>query len=208
MNYTELVDAAQAYADRYDDEVASNLDVFITMAESRINRVLKTREQTARVYTPTIDDTEYYSLPLDYAGMRDIQMNSDLPTVDHKTYTFSYMNPQQFNWMRNKPFGGKFYYTVIADQIQIFPKQDAGYTLEIVYYQKVPHITEAQPLNWLSDGHPDIYLSGIISEIESFVKNYEVAQGWDSKMTRSIGELEMSDRVERWSGSPMEVRVG
>ena len=78
MNYTDLVGAARAYADREDADVGNNMDIFIIMAEARMNRLLKTREQSTRAYVATVDDQEYYSLPPDYAGMRDIQLNSDL----------------------------------------------------------------------------------------------------------------------------------
>ena len=53
MNYQELVDASVAYADRNDIEVANNVDLFVTMAEARVNRVLKTRKQSKRATTPT-----------------------------------------------------------------------------------------------------------------------------------------------------------
>ena len=48
MNYSELVAASIAYADRYDLEVSQNMDIYIVMVESRINRLLKTRKQSAR----------------------------------------------------------------------------------------------------------------------------------------------------------------
>lgn len=208
MNYQELVDAAKAYADRQDIEVSDNMDTFIIMAESRINRILKTREQTARVVTNTISDQEYYGLPPDYAGMRDIQVNSGSAVSDSKNYNMHYLNPAQFNDYRSKPFNEKYFYTIIADQFQIYPIMSDGQTIEIVYYQKVPNLNSIDSFNWLSISYPDIYLSGILAEIESFVKNYDVAKNWDSKMSRSLSELEESDVEERWSGSSLEVRIG
>lgn len=208
MNYQELADAARTYADRNDFEVIDNIDTFIIMAEARMNRVLKTRKQSNRAYTPTVEGQEYYSLPPDYAGIRDIQINSDLPDVDHKTVPCHYLNPELFNIKANEPYGGKTYYTIIADQFQIYPKQSAGKTIEIVYYQKVPPLTATNFLNWMSQDHPDIYLSGIITEIELFVKNYETANLWDARMNRAIEELDNADIKERWSGSQLVTRVG
>jgi len=80
VTYQELIDAAQAYADRYYLEVAANMPLFILMSESRMNRVLKTRKQSARAFTPTVEGQEYYPLPPDYAGMRDIQIDDVQPT--------------------------------------------------------------------------------------------------------------------------------
>ena len=53
MNYTELVATSIAYADRYDLEVTDNVDTFIILVEARVNRLLKTRKQSARTYTAT-----------------------------------------------------------------------------------------------------------------------------------------------------------
>jgi hypothetical protein len=208
MTYQELVDAAQAYADRYDLEVANNIDVFIIMAESRMNRVLKTRKQSARVYTPAVDDQEYYALPPDYAGMRDIQINSDIPAADHSVSSFSYLSPEQLNNRRDQPSGGKNYYTIIADQIQIYPKQSVGCVLEIIYFQKVPPLTSDNTENWMSQDYPDIYLSGVVAEIELFVKNYDAAGIWAQRLVMATQELDASDNTERWSGSSLVMRVG
>ena len=206
MNYTEITNAAKAYSDREDTAVEINLDIFIIMAESRINRILKTREQSTRVYSPIVSEQEYYTLPPDYAGMRNIQINSSDPGATVKSCPMSYISPDQFDAIRSSGKSGIFY-TVIASQIQIYPLQESGMTLEIVYYQKVPNLNSTDSTNWLSNGHPDIYLSGILSEIEAFVKNYELSKSWDAKMSRSIDELKESDITETWSGSPMVTRV-
>ena len=208
MTYTELVAAAKLYADRQDIEVNDSMDIFILMAEARVNRVLKTREQSTRAYTLTIEDKEYYPLPPDYSGMRDVQINSDLPTEEHKNTKLSYISPELFNTVRGKPYCGSSYYCVIANQIQIFPLQEEGKTIEMVYWQKVPNLNLTDSTNWLSESHPDIYLAGIVAEIEIFAKNYDVASKWDSKMSRSISELDESDVKENWSGSQLVTRIG
>lgn len=208
MNYTELVAASKAYADRQDIEVDANIDNFILMAEARMNRVLKTREQTTRIYAPTIEDQEFYTLPPDFSGMRDIQLNSALPSTEHSQTQFNYMTPEQFNIRRDQTYAGSLFYTVVANQLQIFPIQEAGLSIELIYYQKVPNLSLDNLTNWMSESHPDIYLAGITSEIEIFAKNYKVGKAWDDRMARAIGELEKADVEERWSGQPLVVRLG
>lgn len=208
MNYSELRDAAIAYADRYDVEVSDNIDIFILMVEARANRVLKTREQSVRAYIATVTDQEYYSLPDDYAGMRDIQYNDASPLVTHSVAQYNYLSPEQMNDRRGSPFNGENYYTVIADQLHIFPCQDTGGTLEMVYYQKVPNLNSTDTNNWMSDSHPDIYLAGMVAEIEIFAKNYEAGELWYTRMTTMIQELENSDNEERWSGAALQTRIG
>ena len=97
MTYDELVAAALSYADRNDVEVTGMVNEFILMAEAHMNRVLKTREQTARAFTPIARGQDYYSLPPDYRGMRDIQFNSQSPLTTHKKYQINYLSPSQMN---------------------------------------------------------------------------------------------------------------
>lgn len=208
MTYLELVTAAKLYADRQDIEVNDSVDLFIIMAEARINRVLKTREQSTRAYQATTEGQEFYCLPPDYAGMRDIQLNSGLPTEDHSVTKITYMSPERLNTQRDKPYGGSLYYAIIGNEIQVFPKFATGCTIEMTYWQKVPNLNSTDTTNWLSLSHPDIYLAGIVAEIEIFAKNYDVASKWDAKMSRSISELEESDVKENWSGSQLVTRIG
>ncbi len=207
MNYDDIVEVSKAYSDRSDIDVANNIDNFIALAEARINRLLRTREQSYRSYTPTVDDQEFYPLPSDYSAMRDIQLNSAIPTDDYSSQPFNYLTPILFNSQRNLPYAGELYYSIITNQIQIFPKQAAGMSIEISYYRKVPNLNSQNPTNWLSESNPDIYISGVTAEIELFVKNYDVAKMWHDRMSFSIDELDESDVKERWSGGPMAIRT-
>lgn len=216
MNYTELVAAAVAYADRQDLEVEQNIDTFIVMVESRINRLLKVRKQTARAFAPTVDGQEYYCLPGDYAGMRDIQLNSAISTSPHKVTQYHYLSPEQMNIKRGAPDGGQ-YYTVIADKLQVSPCPPAGMSIEMVYYQRLPTIIpqtidevleDPTKENWMSLDHPDIYVAGMTGQIERFAKNYEVSNQWFSDMGALVEELDYADDLERWAGQALVTRAG
>ena len=207
MNYSDIIAAAQSYADRQDVEVTNNLDLFISMVESRINRLLKTREQSVRATVPTVTGQEYYALPPDFGGMRDIQINSDA-TSESTSTPVDYLTPALFNERRNGEYSGRVYYTIVANQFQIFPKLDTGQQIELVYYQRVPNLNSTDTTNWLSDSHPDAYIAGMTSEIEMFAKHYDAGNLWRDRMASIIGEIEINDVEERWSGPPLQIRLG
>lgn len=208
MNYSELVATSQAYADRQDTEVVMNMDTFILMTEARVNRLLKTREQSCRIFAPTVEGQEYYPLPPDYIGMRDIQLDDPIPTTTYEAQQFNYLNPEQFNAVRGQPYCGTLWYTVIANQIQIFPIQDAGLAIELIYFQRVPPLTATDPDNWMATNHPDIYLAGMCAEISLFAKDYEAAKGWYDRLKVAVAELDNTDIQERWAGSSLVTRAG
>jgi len=207
MKYQQIVDLAIAFADRQDIEVTANIDNFILLTEARINRLLKTRKQTARIYAPTRTGQEYYCLPGDYSGMRDIQLNSKIPSQEHKITQFNYMSPEQMNVQKGKPTGDMLYYTVIADQLEIHPTQDAGKSIEMIYYQKVPPLSKVIEENWVSKNHPDMYTAGITGEIEKFAKNYESATMWFGELSSFVSELDYADDLERWAGQALVMRT-
>lgn len=209
MNYTELVAAGKAYADRKDVEVVENLPVFIQMAEGKINRRLRTRKQSARAAIPTKDGEEFYSLPPDFAGMRHIQFDSSSVDGQNSVYIMEYAAPEFFDQERSKVPSGKHYYTIIANQLQVYPRFAAGFFIEIIYYQRVPPLTNQADsnTNWLSEDYPDIYLSGLVAEIELFAKNYDVAGLWADRMNTAIDDLENIDIGERWSGGSLTTRI-
>jgi hypothetical protein len=208
MNYAELKAASIAYADRYDVEVDDNIDLFIIMVEARINRVLKTREQSTILNIDTVTDQEYYDLPADYAGMRDIQIDTAPPPAEHSVIPMHYLTPEQMNRKQGDEFNQKFYYSIIGSRLQFHPTIDDGASIEILYYQKVPRLTSIADENWLSISHPDIYVAGMVAEIELFAKNYEAGELWYSRMTSMIEQLDSSDVQERWSGTSLQVRIG
>lgn len=205
MNYTEIITTALAYSDSDDIEVAANLDNFIKVVEARVNRALDVRKMATRATITTIEDTEYYGLPYDFIGLRDIEIYD--PESATSRITAKYLNPEQMNAMASATITGQAYYTIIADQLQILPTSSAK-TLEIVYYQRVPNLNETNPVNWLATDNPDAYIFGIMVEINSFVKDAESASMWDSRFLSSVDEIKTDDGLSRWSGTPMQVRLG
>lgn len=207
MTYQELVDAAKAYADRLDAEVDANMSVFILMAEARINRILKVGGQTHRVYTNTVAGREFYTLPKEYNGMRIVQFNSGSPD-NSSVIQLHYVTPEHIvNMQQANLYDGANYYTILNNQLQLHNPLPSGGTLEMVFYRKVPPLSNLSPTNWMSIEHPDVYLSGICCEIELFVKNSDAAQLWDQRMMRAAGEIQDQDDGNRWSGATMTIKA-
>jgi len=211
MNFTEITELALSFADREDDEVTSRMPQFILLVESRINRKLKVLEMSARSVvdlTTTDPDQEYFQLPDDWMGLRDIEIN--IP--DGKRIPLTYLNPEQMNNVGSKgdQFGqnmAKVYYTIIARQIQIYPPQTEGF-LEIVYYQQVPNLNATDPNNWISDEYPDCYINGLLVQISAFTKDKDALAVWKDLFDEALGEITIEDQENRWSGTPLTTKVG
>lgn len=206
MNYAEIVALALSYADRTDAEVANRVDDFLRVVESRINRVLKTMEMSIRTSTITITDKEYYALPTDFEGLRDIEIR-DSASSSYKT-TLQYLNPEQLNNISGIDGLKGIYYTIVANQIQIIPIQAPGKVIELIYYRKLIPISTTFPENWLSLYNPDAYVFGLLTEIHSFLKDKESIAMWDARFKEALAEIQFNDTSRRWSGTPMQIRQG
>lgn len=205
MNYYDIKDMALSYADREDAEITSRIDNFLKIVEVRMNKELEMREMSARLRLRTSVAFEYYGLPADFRGIRNIKVR-DSPTSTAEA-TLRYKNPEQMNAVSTNDDG--IYYNIEGDQLRIKPKQDDK-ILEISYYQKVPALTSATAsnTNWVSDSYPDCYIFGLLVEIHSFTKDKESAAMWDQRFKDSMNGMTSLDWATRWGGTPLEVRCG
>jgi len=209
MNYTEIISAAVNYSDRTDAATASNLDSFLLVVESRVNKRLKTQEQGSRTSLPILTGQTLFDMPADFAGLRDISVKS----ADRKR-TLKYTTPEGMNNLEDNPSAlyqvpenHDQWYSIIANQIQIFPEQLITSTIELVYYKKVPNLNPTAANNWLSDNHPECYIFGLMVEISSYAKDTESAIGWDARFKEAMDDIYIDDQKSRWSGPPLQVQV-
>lgn len=203
MNYSELISLALNYVGRPNDAfLTPHLDSFLRLTEARANRLLKVQKMGQRSYTTTDIYNEYISLPVDFKGLRDIEVRENDGST--KRHTPSYLSPEQMNMVADNP-NSNIYYTIIADQLQIHPKQDAQ-LLEIVYYKKIPELTATATTNWLLDDHPDVYLSGFMMEITAFESDEQAHVKWAVRFKGSMAEVNKEDVDMRWSGPALVIR--
>ena len=214
MDYASIKAAAQAYTDRYDEEMAQAMPSFTRVVESKINTALKVGEQSVRAQIYLSDNEEYYGLPADFGGFRDVELiskgSANISTAGAQSgfggRTLTYAAPEFMNQLKRQGKVRHNYYTVIAGQIQISPPAN-GDVLEVVYYQTVPPLTSDKSSNWLSDKNPDAYIFGLCAEISAFAKEDVSFQMYDARFKESLGMITQDDQVTRWSGPALRVQV-
>ena len=209
MDYNAIIALALAYSDRAGDtEAVANMDNFLLIVEARANRAFRVGDMSARAtidLTLAATDQEYFGLPTDFGGLRDLEYNDG----GGSRATFHYISPEQMNsYHTDNKTGTLLYYTLIANQLHIYPVSSGVGTLEIVYYQRVPALTSLATTNWLGDDNPDCYTFGLITEINAFVKDKEASALWDARFKESLAEIDQDDASERWSGTSLQTRAG
>ena len=190
-NFTDLKASVADFLNRSD--LTTVIPDFITMCEAGFNRELRVREMSVRTQAPI--DSQYVKLPDDFLGMRNIDLMTDPVTP------LSYKNLQNLDIHRRADATGKpLYYSITQNNIEFAPSPDAEYTLEIVYYQKVPALS-ANTTNWLLDNHPDAYLYGTLMHSAPYLQADERIGVWAGKYQQVINQITTSDENAKFSGS-------
>ena len=190
-NYTDLQASVADFLNRSD--LTSVIPDFVTMAEAEFNRTLRVREMSVRTQGPI--DSQYVKLPDDFLGMRNIELMTDPVTP------LEYKNLQNLDiHRRNDKTGKPLYYSIVQNSIEFAPVPDETYTLEIVYYQKVPTLS-SNTTNWLLDNHPDAYLYGTLQHSAPYLQSDERVGVWAGKYQQVIEQITTSDEKAKFSGS-------
>lgn len=192
MNYSDIIVEAKRQADKHDDDVDASMDNMILMLEADINRELRTSESSRTGALVGVDDKNYYPLPNDFNGMRTLRVNGAVYEFD----------------IPERAIGSiETVYTLVGDQLYLSVVK-AGDSVEMVYYQNLEGITTDIPSNWISRIHPDVYIDGLVYQIEKFVKNYDTANKRYELFMNHINKINHGDQLTRWSGTPLQVKAG
>lgn len=198
MTYSELQQSVADFLNRQD--LAGAIPTFITLVEAYFNRQVRHRSMLTRATTTL--DSQFTGLPTDFLEAKNVQLNST-PVV-----SLEYVTLERADELRaSTPTGQPAFYTILGDQIEVVPVPDTQYTIELVYYKKIPTLTDDTTSNWLLSSHPDAYLYGALMQAAPYLKNDERLQVWGPLFVQSVGGInESSDKAE-YSGSRLKMRT-
>lgn len=190
--YSELQTAVANWLNR--EDLTSVIPDFITLAEATFNRNFRVKEMIERD-TATVD-SGYVNMPTDWLETITLITTGSPPVV------LEYVRVHDLNEVRaTQRTGDPIVYTIINDKFQLFPAPTSDTTVEIVYYAKIPVLSDSNTTNWLLTSHPDIYLFGALLQAEPYLKNDERLQVWASMYKGVTDSLVMqSERAKRPEG--------
>ena len=197
--FAELKTAAANWLDRSD--LTARIPEFITLAEARFNRILRTRDmETVSTAISTAAGTREYSLPTGFVQMKEFHLTTDPLTP------LAYITPEMMTriWAgsgRGKPE----VFTIIADNVRLGPNPDAVYTTSMLYYKTFTALSDAATTNDMLTNNPDVYLYGVLLEAEPFIMNDERVQLWGMAFKQAIDDIQFQDNKDRHSGSELRV---
>lgn len=190
--YAELQTSIANWLNRQD--LTAVIPDFITLIEAALNRTLRVNQMIER---DTSDVTGgYVNMPLDWLE------TINLMTTGNPPINLEYVAQKGMAEARETERAGvPILYTITNNKFQLFPEPTDGASVEMVYYAKIPALSDENTSNWLLASHPDIYLFGGLLQAEPYLKNDERLATWASMYKGAVDALTYaSERAKRPEG--------
>lgn len=178
------------YLDR--PELAVTFPIWIRLFQSKLNRLLRVGGSEAQAVLTPDPLTGGCSLPNDYQAWRTVR------SVNAWSEPLEYATPDML------ASGYMYGCAGIPRQFTIkgttlFPMPAAP--VNLTYYRGVPIYLSGVLNDWLLLAHFDLYLYGVLTEAEMFLKNDERAAMWQQQTAAALADLQSADRDARWGRS-------
>lgn len=197
--YTDLQAAVIAWLHR--DDLAAVVPDFIALAESRMNRALRVRQQVTTTTLSTVAGTATVALPASWLEFESLRLVTPNWQVEHLP------RGQFVDAHPTSDTGAPTHYVIDGSNIVLGPKPDAVYSIEAVYFAAVPALSGGNPTNWLLTAWPNLYLFAALSESAPFIGQDERVQVWEAKYAVELQAAITADARARSSGSALRIRA-
>lgn len=206
MNYAQLTQAIQAYAENTESLFVSNIPLFVSEAELRIYNSVQIPVLRKNVTGNVTSSNPYLSCPNDFMAVYSLAAISALGTYNYlidKDVSFireAYPNPTDTGLPKYYAiFGSQLTYPAELSLI-LTPTPDASYSVELHYYYMPESITTtASGTTWLSDNYDPVLFYGAMREAMIFMKGEADMVGYyEQKYQEALGQLKrLGDGLER-----------
>jgi hypothetical protein len=198
--YSALKTTIANYLGRTD--LTNQIPDFITLAETRLQRELRTRQMLKSATAVMASGDNTVGLPADFLEMRDlyIQGNPRMPV--------SYMSPSAFTRNARAEDSGKCLdYTILGSELAFAPIPDAAYTLEMLYYYKPEALSDTNVSNVFLANYPDLLLYGSLAQAEPYLMNDARLATWASLYASTVELITTSDESSEYNGVPLQMKL-
>jgi hypothetical protein len=189
QNYSDLQAEIASWLHRSD--LTARIPSFIQFAEARINNELRlskmVRYRTLNVAGPLFDR------PADFLEMVMIG-----PT-DRADCEYDLVTPRQIRGTQGD------FYAYVGDQIRLLDGATDPRNVDLVYYARLPALSEAQS-TWLLSDQPDLYLYGALAHSAPFLKDDPRIATWEAGYQAAKMGQEGAEQAAKWSGNSLVIR--
>ena len=172
---------------------------FIRLAEIQMNADVTSRSMETRVVLTATAGDANLDLPGDVLDIRRLQVLGSFNRV--LIYRSADEVAQENPLSRS---GVPEVFMVHGSSLELAPIPDSNYSIELLYFQRIPALSDANPTNWLLTICPNAYLYGALLAAQPYLINDERIPTIQSLYRQAVDGLNL---VDWYSGSTMRVRA-
>lgn len=197
--YAELQTAIANWLNR--DDLSAVIPDFITLAEAKFNREIRDyrMEETAALAV----STQYTALPADFLQpirLTETGQKRNLELIGRP-------NMQERRYLDDDATGNPRFYTITDGQLEVFPTPGEAVTVNLLYYEQIPALSDSQTSNWLLATAPDIYLYGSLVHSAPYLADDKRAPTWAAFLQAAMDELELEGSRAKFGGAGINMRA-
>ena len=207
MNYAELSDNIQAYAENTESNFVAEIPTFVKQAEQRIYNSIQFPSIRKNMTGVTQANNKYLSCPNDFLAVY------SLAVIDG-TGSYEYLLNKDVNFIRQAypqptDTGIPRYYALFGPTVNggaitnelsfiLGPTPDANYSVELHFYYYPESIVTAGT-SWLGDNFDSVLLYGSLVEAYTYMKGEaDMMARYDAKYQEALGQAKrIGDGLER-----------
>lgn len=190
--YAELRDEVAAFLVRTD--LAAQIPTFIRLAEADMNRrVRHWRMERREVITLA---GQFIDLPDDWMETKRLVTDRALEPV-----SIDFMQERRYNLIDTP--GAPKYFAHSAGQIEILPTPDAPRDAMLLYFARIPALSDSNPTSWLLDENPDAYLYGALMHSSGLLQEDERISTWGGLYADAVRSINGNDHSVSGTGLRM-----
>jgi hypothetical protein len=196
-NYATLQSTIADYLNRSD--LTSQIQTFIQFVEADLNSRLRAREMIVRA--TTTNDDEFVKLPLDFLEAINLQINGGMSPLRYITLDEADIVNAR------KALTVPTFYSLMNGAIELVPPPAQDIEIEMVYYGKIPALSDSNPTNWMLLKAPDVYLYGAMVHASPYLMDDPRVQVFGQIYLSRVESLNEEATKSLHSGSPLVART-
>jgi hypothetical protein len=198
--YATLKTAIADFLNR--DDLTSVVPTFIALAEADIQR--KVRHWRMETRSTAQLDTQFSAIPSDWLETIRFYLTTGETSRLELISQAQLLDRKQADGNLS---GTPAYYAMTGAQFELYPVPDGTYAGELLYFAKVPALSDSATTNWLLTNAPDAYLYGALIHSAPYLKDDARIQVWAALYQSAIDSLNDSSNDARHSGTGLRLKI-
>ena len=196
QTYVQLQQSISEWLKR--EDLGSQIQSFISLAEADLRRRLRTQRMLTTA-TLTVSAARA-TLPTDWLATKRLRFVA--ANGASRYLKFATHDELEETGLAAASPGFPERFTHEATEYLFAPSPNATYTANVVYYKKIPALSDAAPTNWLLTEAPDLYLYGALKHAQAYLMDDERWPGFVAQYEQILRDVQRTSHVDIVSGTP------